>query len=444
MWTHRLRAVLIARLTRVLLALALGLAMSATAQAQAATASLDDPVGDAATDATNVGVTWDGTTLTLAATFATPPPTSSTLDVLASESVSLRDDQRCAADAEQTLRIKATGDTARLTSGDLDDALVASAVRSGNVVTFAFASAELTDLLAAEDPFACLSGSAGGDLFFGAFDGKLLRITSGAVADALSAALSERFGSSFDDVRRPWLKCPRQQIQAETRQDYASAFCRFEFRSGGRFHGGGVAFILVSGVLGPRWQGVSSYTKRLRGCRLAATKEGLPNRLRLTGRTLRASGTFGRACAWLAGSAGPAGDLHDEVVRRYPRSMPRRYVVRVHGTGAGDFPEIFRFECRVGKHGSRYTFACRTERGDRFVYAFDVAQKPKPKPPAPPPSGGGCDPNYAGACLDPNASDYDCAGGSGNGPSYVQGPITVVGDDHYGLDSDGDGVACES
>ncbi len=55
-----------------------------------------------------------------------------------------------------------------------------------------------------------------------------------------------------------------------------------------------------------------------------------------------------------------------------------------------------------------------------------------------------CDRNYRGRCLRPNVSDYDCAGGSGNGPYYVRGPFTVVGDDHYGLDSDGDGVACES
>src|SRR5205807_10270656 len=54
-----------------------------------------------------------------------------------------------------------------------------------------------------------------------------------------------------------------------------------------------------------------------------------------------------------------------------------------------------------------------------------------------------CDPNYKGACLDPNAPDYDCAGRSGDGPKYVQGPFEVVGSDHYGLDRDGDGVACE-
>ena len=46
-------------------------------------------------------------------------------------------------------------------------------------------------------------------------------------------------------------------------------------------------------------------------------------------------------------------------------------------------------------------------------------------------------------CLAP-ASDYDCAGGTGDGPEYAQGPIQVSGSDPYGLDSDGDGVACES
>jgi hypothetical protein len=54
----------------------------------------------------------------------------------------------------------------------------------------------------------------------------------------------------------------------------------------------------------------------------------------------------------------------------------------------------------------------------------------------------GCDPNYAGACV-PIASDVDCAGGGGNGPAYVRGPVRVVGRDIYGLDRDGDGIGCE-
>jgi hypothetical protein len=53
----------------------------------------------------------------------------------------------------------------------------------------------------------------------------------------------------------------------------------------------------------------------------------------------------------------------------------------------------------------------------------------------------GCDPNYSG-CV-PIASDVDCSGGSGNGPEYVAGPIRVIGSDIYGLDRDGDGIACE-
>lgn len=53
-----------------------------------------------------------------------------------------------------------------------------------------------------------------------------------------------------------------------------------------------------------------------------------------------------------------------------------------------------------------------------------------------------CDPNYSGACV-PIDSDVDCAGGSGNGPSYVRGPVYVIGRDIYGLDRDHDGVGCE-
>lgn len=74
-------------------------------------------------------------------------------------------------------------------------------------------------------------------------------------------------------------------------------------------------------------------------------------------------------------------------------------------------------------------------------------QGDSPPPPTPRPtqrtSGGSCHPSYEGACLRPDASDYDCAGGSGNGPYYVDGPIYVVGWDEYDLDRDNDGLGCE-
>jgi hypothetical protein len=52
-----------------------------------------------------------------------------------------------------------------------------------------------------------------------------------------------------------------------------------------------------------------------------------------------------------------------------------------------------------------------------------------------------CNPNYSG-CLDPNSPDYDCAGGSGDGPDYT-GTVEVTGYDEYGLDEDGDGIGCD-
>lgn len=73
-----------------------------------------------------------------------------------------------------------------------------------------------------------------------------------------------------------------------------------------------------------------------------------------------------------------------------------------------------------------------------------IAKKAPPPPPAPSTSvssGSGCTAGYS-PCL-PLASDYDCAGGSGDGPKYT-GFVTVTGSDPYGLDSDGDGSGCES
>jgi hypothetical protein len=80
---------------------------------------------------------------------------------------------------------------------------------------------------------------------------------------------------------------------------------------------------------------------------------------------------------------------------------------------------------------------------------------PKPAPrttvrtpkPAPPTTSAApvrnCDPAYPDVCLHDGIGDYDCAGGSGNGPNYVEGPIRVVPPDPFGLDRDADGTGCE-
>jgi endonuclease YncB( thermonuclease family) len=68
-----------------------------------------------------------------------------------------------------------------------------------------------------------------------------------------------------------------------------------------------------------------------------------------------------------------------------------------------------------------------------------VGDSPEPAPsPTEPTDCQGYDP-----CLPPGP-DVDCAGGAGDGPRYVNGPVYVNGSDPYGLDSDGDDVGCES
>ncbi len=54
-----------------------------------------------------------------------------------------------------------------------------------------------------------------------------------------------------------------------------------------------------------------------------------------------------------------------------------------------------------------------------------------------------CDPNYENPPCVPIAKDVDCAGGKGNGPAYVKGPVRVIGRDIYRLDGDKDGIGCE-
>jgi hypothetical protein len=76
------------------------------------------------------------------------------------------------------------------------------------------------------------------------------------------------------------------------------------------------------------------------------------------------------------------------------------------------------------------------------MITLTIAKKAPPAPPVPDvsTSGGGCTPGYD-PCLEP-ASDYDCLGGTGDGPEYT-GYVTVTGSDPYGLDADNDGVGCE-
>ena len=131
------------------------------------------------------------------------------------------------------------------------------------------------------------------------------------------------------------------------------------------------------------------------------------------------------------------GDATQDTRDRYGRLLA--YVWLPGGKDLG-------FQLVAGGYAKKYVFARPFKRLSAYEYAEGLAHGKGlwscgAKQPAPAPSGN-CHPSYKGACLDPTASDYDCAGGSGNGPKYT-GPVRVVGPDDFGLDSDGDGYACE-
>ncbi len=436
------------------------IAVPAHAAAPAVSVVLADSIRDeGANDLTRVEVTWAQSTLLIGVTYSVPPQTSALKLVVSEAALDEHDPdvEECDPGADGVLDFRASNGVGTI---DVSDGSRLSVVGQWDPtrtsVRYAFSSPELSTALAPGklDPFTCVSGDAGGDDFYGGFPGKILKLSPAVAVEALRADLSRRYGAQFEATPKRWLACPKEEILPAVEADEtfdggpALVLCEFEFRESGKtFRGGSGTAVLQSGV--PVLTNFSSraYTKRLRSCRIAPTKGGCVNGVRLTGRKLRAAESLGSPCRWLVGGASMAQDLESEVARRYPRPMPSRYTVGLHGTNRAGFDDSVRFPCRVTRRGARYTFRCRNRLGDVFVHAFTVSHKtPRAKAPKKP-SGGGpgrsCDPNYEGACLDPNASDYDCSGGSGDGPRYT-GRVRVVGTDHYDLDRDGNGIACES
>lgn len=90
-------------------------------------------------------------------------------------------------------------------------------------------------------------------------------------------------------------------------------------------------------------------------------------------------------------------------------------------------------QCKKREVGKKVGTLTCTKLGSKYVWVVNKST-----------TQGNCHPAYT-PCV-PIDSDVDCAGGSGNGPSYVKGPVTVInpGDDPYGLDgNDKDGIGCE-
>jgi hypothetical protein len=70
-----------------------------------------------------------------------------------------------------------------------------------------------------------------------------------------------------------------------------------------------------------------------------------------------------------------------------------------------------------------------------------VSKGPKP----PPPPSQNCTSGYSPCLVYHGGADYDCSGGSGDGPYYTEPGVVyaVSGSDPYDLDADNDGSGCE-
>jgi hypothetical protein len=105
------------------------------------------------------------------------------------------------------------------------------------------------------------------------------------------------------------------------------------------------------------------------------------------------------------------------------------------GGGASEAAQRSGNQCKKKQVGVTAQGLTCQKVGAKYVWTVATAQV------AATPSAPACHPSYE-PCV-PVASDVDCAGGSGNGPAYVRGPVRVLGSDPYGLDRDGDGIGCE-
>lgn len=132
----------------------------------------------------------------------------------------------------------------------------------------------------------------------------------------------------------------------------------------------------------------------------------------------------------------------DAIEVDHPNIDAGQIVVTTAGV-AGEQTNTYRVTTRAGAEVSRELVSQAATIAPVTQVTSRGTRQPPPAPVAEPAgSGAGCDPNYDGQCV-PIDSDVDCAGGSGNGPSYTPGPVRVVGVDVYDLDRDGDGIACD-
>jgi len=212
--------------------------------AVAATATITDPGNDfppsfeQTTDLVRLDVVWNGT-LSVSATYK-EPPSSAALRLLVSAASKDEDDvtvKECDPQMVDSLTVTANSEQAVLEVSRVEGVLTAAPQWNGTTVSYSFSSPTLNQVFApgVSDPFACGSGSADEDDFYGSFAGKVLKLTPQTTAEALTRELARRYGSRLTTSPRRQVRCPRRGILKATEPSddspgmAARALCNFEF-----------------------------------------------------------------------------------------------------------------------------------------------------------------------------------------------------------------------
>lgn len=240
------------------------LTVPAPATAEDQSANIGDPAGDTPTsfvaakaDVTRVAINWVevDSRLTVAVTYAAPPPTSTFKLKVSSEPSDLFDDsvRQCNdGNARLSIDVDLNRGPAVLAVYGIEGTLRADPSWSDATVTYAFTSPALLRRFGEVDPFVCVEGGTEDDDVYGAFDGKLIKLSASAAEQGIRDELSERWnvGSS----RRTNVRCLSRGIRDENSEEEGAPlrWCAFRTVAGGKVWFGGGAVYLDSGYTGVR------------------------------------------------------------------------------------------------------------------------------------------------------------------------------------------------
>jgi hypothetical protein len=204
-------------------------ATAAPAHAHIADPADDVPYSfDAQADLTAIDVTWTDQ-LVVQATYVAPPP-SPDLSLLVSAAARSEldpDVERCDPDMADSFTVDADVDGATFSDPYIEGTLTAPPVWQGTTVTYTFSSPTLARKYNTNgsDPFACLDGRAQDDWFYGAFDGKRIKLTATAAEEGVGRELGRRYGSTAQS--RAQARCLARGKRRATSEVAASRWCGF-------------------------------------------------------------------------------------------------------------------------------------------------------------------------------------------------------------------------